>query len=460
MRAEIQTRTPFALAAMSARISAQSWWMVAVLFGIYVFSWLDRLILSMLVGFIKSDLSLSDFQIGLALGPAFALSYAIFGLPVGWAADRYARRWVIFLGVIVWAGATVAGGFAGSFEMLLICRVFVGIGEAALLPAAYSLIADGFPPDRLTFATSVFQMAGKAGSAAAFGLGGAVIAFAEILHKSGPAFLGQAHQWQIVMVTVGAPGFLLALLVFTFREPKRRNAAAGLPSQNARTEPDDLAAFLRRHWRLIGLMMASFSCLAICGYSMTSWVPTYIARRFAWAPAEYGPALSLMNLVAAASLVVNGKIVDHLYGRGMRDVHLRFYSWLVVALLPAVFLIFYVDNAYLFLALYGVVQFVTVPFMVYISAVMALLAPSDLRGRLIALFMFVFNILGFGAGPALVGALTDYVFHDEARLGSSLAIVLIAGSLAALLAMRMGLRHLGPAVERRQAMAFGGAPCP
>lgn len=453
MNAQAESKSPPATPQLRAFAGAQSWWMVTVLFGMYVFSWLDRLILSMLVGFIKSDLTLSDFQMSLALGPAFALSYAIFGLPIGWAADRYSRRWVIFLGVLVWALATVAGGFARSFEVLLICRVFVGIGEAALLPAAYSLLADEFPRDRLTFATSVFQMAGKVGSATAFGLGGIAIAYAQTLHGADLPFIGHAQQWQIVMVMVGAPGFLLALLVFTFRDPGRKDSA-GMVSRSAVTRGggwDDLLGFLRPHWQLIGLMMVSFSCLAICGYSMTSWIPAYIARRFAWAPTEYGPALSLMNLVAAASLVVNGRIVDCLYARGMKDVHLRFYSWLVIGLLPAVALIFYVGNAYLFLALYGVVQFITVPFMIYISAIMALLAPSALRSRLIAIFMFVFNILGLGAGPAIVGALTDFVFRDEARLGSSLAIVLIVGSVISLITMRMGLRYLGPAVSRHDA---------
>ena len=118
-----------------------AWWMVFAVFLMYVLAWLDRLIISMMVGPIKESLALSDFQMNFVLGPAFAISYAIFGMPLGWAADHYARRWVIFGGILTWTLATVACGFANSFPALMICRIFVGIGEAALLPAAYSLIA-------------------------------------------------------------------------------------------------------------------------------------------------------------------------------------------------------------------------------------------------------------------------------------------------------------------------------
>jgi len=126
--------------------------MVAVLFGLYVFSWLDRLIISMLVEPIKGDLALSDFQMSLLLGPAFALSYAFFGLPLGWAVDRWSRRWIIFGGVTTWGLATAACGLAQSFETLLIARILVGVGEACMIPAAYSLLADEFPRERLTVA--------------------------------------------------------------------------------------------------------------------------------------------------------------------------------------------------------------------------------------------------------------------------------------------------------------------
>lgn len=419
--------------------------MVAVLFAIYVLSWLDRLIISMLVEPIKASMALNDFQMSLILGPAFAVCYAICGLPLGWAADRFARRWVIFGGALVWTAATSACAYATSFEGLLIARIFVGIGEAALLPSAYSLIADGFAPRKLTLATSTFQMAGKVGSATAFGLGGLAIAFANAHAGAWLPFHGPAEPWQLVMLMVGLPGIVIGLLVFTFRDPGRRV----IPGVHADGSIRAGLAFMRAHWQLMLCMMIAFSALGLVGYSMTSWVPTFMGRQYHWAPIVYGPWLSAMNLVAAVSLVINGRIVDMLFGRGMRDAHLRFYSWLIAGIGPVICYMFFAANPWVFLACYGVVQFITVPYMVYLSSVIALLAPSAVRGQIIGVFMFVLTLLGMGAGPSLVGALTNFVFQNEADIGKSLAVVVIGGSTIAFGALRAALKYLGPAIEKQ-----------
>lgn len=425
-----------------------AWWMVAVLFGLYVLSWIDRLIVSMLVTPIKQDLLLSDVQISMITSTSFAIFYAIFGLPLGWAADRFSRRWIIFGGVVVWAVATTACGFAQSYEALLIGRIFVGVGEAALLPAAYSLIADAFPPRLLTRATSTFQMAGKVGSATAFALGGVAIAFATANTGIHIPFHGPVEPWQLVMMMVGVPGILIALLLFTFPDPGRRR---GMDSPSPAAQEGQIGAFVKEHWQLLALMLVGTSCLAMCGYSMTNWVPAYIERHFGWKPVQYGLALSLMNIVSAVSLVINGWIVDRLFMRGMKDAHLRFYGWLILGFLPVVAYMFFATNVYVFLACYCVAQFITVPFMVYVSSVMGLIAPAAIRARMLAFFLFVFTILGLGAGPAIVAALTQYVFHDEGALGSSLAIVVTACSVVALISFRMALRYLAPAIAARAA---------
>ncbi|WP_068094351.1 MFS transporter [Novosphingobium rosa] len=435
------TQTPAAAGAAEKG----NWWMVAVLFLLYVQSWVDRLVLAMLVAPIKRDLLLSDVQVSMVTSTSFAIFYAVFGLPLGWAADRYPRRWVIFGGVVVWALSTMACGYAHSYEHLLVARIFVGAGEAALLPAAYALIADSFPPHLLTRATSTFQMAGKVGSATAFGLGGVAIAWATANKGLSLPFHGPAQPWQIVMVLVGLPGLVLGLLLFTFPDPRRPRARSG-------DQAGDRAVtftFARDNWQLLTLMLLGTSALAICGYSMTNWVPAYIERGFGWKPIQYGPALSVMNIVSAISLVANGWIVDRLFARGMKDAHLRFYGWLILALFPVIAYMFFASNVWVFLACYCVAQFVTVPFMVYVSSVMAMIAPPQVRARLLAFFLFVFTLLGLGAGPAMVAALTQYVFHSEKALGSSLAVVVIGGALVALAAFRLALRYLAPAIAAR-----------
>ena len=132
------------------------------------------------------------------------------------------------------------------------------------------------------------------------------------------------------------------------------------------------------------------------------------------------------------------------------DAHLRFYTWLILGLSPVILFTFFAPNVWLFLGCYGVVQFITVPFMVYVSSVMALLAPNALRAQLLAMFLFVFTILGLGAGPAIVAVLTDHVFRDEAKIGQSLAVVVIGGAAIAFVSLRLSLRYLAPAFARNR----------
>jgi len=427
--------------------SAQAWWMVSALFAIYVFSWLDRLILAMLVRPIKADLGLSDFQTSILLGPAFAVAYAVFAIPLGWASDRFSRRAVICVSTLFWALATASCAFAENFETLLLLRILVGIGEAALLPAAYSLIADGFPPERVTVATATFQTAGKTGSALAFGVGGLAVAYAGVLAQLQWPLLGHAQPWQITMAMIGLPGVVLAALAFSFPEPGRRSLGSGPAVEPSRAE---FMAFLRRNAILFSLLLFAFSCLSVVGHSLTNWVPTYIDRHFGLRPPQYGPMLSLMNLIGAASLPVSGWIVDRFYRGGMRDAHLRVYGWMIAGLSPAIVYAFFATHIYVFLACYAVIQFITVPFIVYASAILALLAPSRLRGRLLGACLFVFNLIGLGIGPTLVGALTDFAFGDESKVGHSLAIIVIVASGAAFVAMRLALPRLRGAVGEAQ----------
>lgn len=430
----------------SARAGFGAWWMVAVLFMLNILAMLDRLILTMLVGPIKADLLISDFQMSLILGPAFAVFYALFGVPIGWAVDRYSRRLVIFFGVTVWALATVASGFARSYESLLFFRICVGIGEAALAPAAVSLIADAFPKERVTTALSVFQSAAKIGAAFAMAAGGVAIAFAgALLARNGDLF-EFSEPWHLVMAMVGAPGIVVALLVFTFREPPRhaqKSKAVGTP---------ELFAFLRQRWQLWLGMFVAFNSISILGFALSAWMPTYFDRQFNWTPVQYGPGLSLTNIASAISLVINGWVIDALYKRGMRDIHLRFYVWLIIAISPAFLLVFYTSNPAVVLICYALIQFVTVPFFVYVSAVIVMVAPARARGQLAALYFAAFTVLGQGVGPPLVGAITDYVFADEGMLGRSLAIVTLSGIAIAFVALQFSVRHLRAAIEDSDAV--------
>lgn len=425
---------------------SEAWWMLAVLCFFYVLSFMDRQLLSMLVEPIQADLGINDFEMGLILGPAFGLGLGLFALPVGWLVDRSPRRKIIFLGVSFWSLATAACGMAQSTVALFAARFGVGIGEAVLGPAATSLIADKFPRERLTTAVAIYQSANKLGTAAAFGIGGLLIGLLGGVSLVVP-HLGVLHAWQIIFMLVGLPGALFGFLAYTFSEPARRGRRSAEPPKLQL-----LLDFLREHRRLMLLMYGGFSIVAIIGYGFMAWAPTFIDRRYGWEPVQYGPALSVISLVAAAALVFKGGLVDWLYARGYKDAHLRFYSWLLLGTMPVALVAFFSPSAWIYLVLHGILAAVSIPSIIYLTASQALLAPNELRGQLTALSSVVYAVLGLGIGPTLVGFITNYVFADPHKLGWSLTLVLGVGMPASACLLRMAMKELRAAVAASEAL--------
>ncbi len=413
-----------------------AWWMLAILFALYVFSLLDRIVITILVPQIKEHLLLSDTQMSLILGPAFAVSYAVFGLPLGWWADRGSRRGVIFWGTCVFGIATAASGLAGGFIALLIARMFVGVGESSISPAAYSLLADRFPKRFLALAMGIYTMGIKIGSAIALVLSGLLVAALPATLDA--PVVGELRSWQVVMIICGLPALPLALLVFTFREPARK----ALAPTSAAIEAQGFLSFLKEKRRLIVPLMSGFGLMGLMSYSLSAWVPTYMSRAFEWTPAQYGTALGALNFATAFALIGTGSMIDWLYSRGMKDAYLRFYIWLLAGSLPVLALLFVVKSPWAFLALYAVVMIIAMPIMAYVSTIIQLISPTHLRSRMTALFMFIMTAVGGSLGPVTVAALTDHVFHDEARVGHSLAIVVLTVAPIALVLLITALRPL------------------
>jgi MFS family permease len=434
-----------AAAAPAARADIGAWWMLAVLFSLYVFSFIDRQITSMLVTDIKADLDITDFQMGLILGPAFAVVYAIFGIPMGWLADHFSRRWLIFLGTCCFGLATFFSGQATTFAFLLFARIVVGIGEASLTPAASSLLAARFPRHLLTTAFSIYTMGVKVGTAAAYAIGGLLIGSVVYWVSDIPALQGFSA-WQLVFMATGFPAILLALLVFTFKEPPRKAVA-----KTAGKGDDSVTRHMWERRRLFGPMLLGFSLVAVCNGSLIAWVPTYLARNMQMAPQEYGPILGAISVAAAFTLAFKGMIVDWLYHRGLKDAHLRFYTWLLAGSLPVVALLFWVQSPLAFMVMYGGLLIVAIPIMAYISAAMALIAPPSMRGRITGIFLFCLNGLGVGVGPLLVGGITEYVFRDEMMLGWSLGIIICIVMPLALILLRFSLTPFRKAIMEAEA---------
>jgi MFS family permease len=197
---------------------AHARWAVVVLLMLSALSYLDRQVLFLMVDRVKADLRLDDFKISLLQGFAFALFYGVFGLPFGWAVDRFSRRWIIFAGITIWAVAASACGLAHTFSQLLFARFLVGVGEAALSPAAFSLLSDTFPKHRLTMAIAVFAAGTNIGSGLAFAIGGIVVGLLPE-HGATVPLVGHLANWQLVFLLTGLPCLAVGWLIFTVIEP-------------------------------------------------------------------------------------------------------------------------------------------------------------------------------------------------------------------------------------------------
>jgi MFS family permease len=202
-----------------------AWYGLAILLMAFLVSAIDRVILGMLIIPIKADLGVSDSAMGALLGISFAVAFTLMGLLAGWLADRYSRRGIVSIAIAFWSLATAACGFASSFLHLLIGRVAVASGEAALSPAAFSLISDYFPPKKLGRALGVYMSGAFVGAGISFLVGGAVLSMLGGIGPISLPIIGDVAVWQVVFLVVGLPGLIVAALATTIKEPVRRGVS-------------------------------------------------------------------------------------------------------------------------------------------------------------------------------------------------------------------------------------------
>ncbi len=201
--------------------SLSAWYAVIILLLAYVLSFVDRIIMSLLVIPIQKDLGISDTQMGLLMGLAFAIFYTVVGIPIARLSDAKSRKIIVSIGIFLWSIMTAVCGLARSFIELFLARVGVGVGEATLSPAAYSMIADYFPEEKLGKAIAVYQSGALFGSGIAFIIGGAIVGLIVNSNATSLPFLGELQPWQLAFIIVGLPGVLMALVMLTVKEPKR-----------------------------------------------------------------------------------------------------------------------------------------------------------------------------------------------------------------------------------------------
>jgi predicted MFS family arabinose efflux permease len=397
---------------------AYSRYVLAVLFVVYVFNFIDRQVLSILLDPIKQDLGVSDTAMGFLSGPAFALFYTFAGIPIARWADRASRRSIIALGLTLWSAMTAASGLARSFLQLALARVGVGIGEAAGSPPAHSLLSDYFAPERRATALAIYATGVYVGAMIAFLAGG---------------YIRDHFDWRIAFIAVGLPGLPLALLVrFTVREPPRGHSESG-PADTRSAGMMEVIRFLLKR-RSFVYIVAGACCQAMSGYGVLAWGPTFLGRVHQMGGVEIGIWFGLsIGLGGTLGATLGGAIADRL---GARDQRWYMFLSAIVTLAGVPFVVGFLllDDA--LLALLCFIPFYVLAAM-YVGPMLSMtqgLVKLRMRATASAILLFMLNIFGLGAGPQLIGFLNDQLsdrFGLEA-IRYSLLLVGIVGGLASI----------------------------
>lgn len=415
--------------------SVRAWVTVSILLVAYVLSFVDRQILNLLVGPIRADLGINDTQMSLLMGLSFAIFYTIAGIPLGRIADSKSRRGLIAWGVAFWSLATAACGLAQQYWHFILCRIGVGAGEAALSPAAYSLIADSFPADRRATAISVYAMGIYLGAGMAFLLGGIVVTWANAQGPMSLPMLGVVRPWQLIFLVLGAVGLMFCLVLLAIKEPTRKGVGAGVA-----VPLKEVGAYLLTIRKAVLCHNFGFACLSFASYGASAWIPTFFIRTHGLTPGEVGIYYGSLVMVAGSTgIVFGGRLADYLARRGYRDSNMR------VGLLAAVLtllcnVVFLVDNMPLLWAIMFFNVFtVAMPFGVAPAAIQEIM-PNAMRGQASAIYLFTITLIGLGIGPTAVAMVTDYVFVDDMAIRYSIFIVASVITVGSIILLWMGLK--------------------
>ena len=433
---------------------AVAWYATLVLAFMYWMSILDRFIISLLVGPIKSDLHITDTQFGLLHGLAFAITFCLFGLFAGALADRFSRRVVIFAGVGIWSLATAVCGLTQTYWQLLMARVGVGVGEAALQPSATSMLTDLFPPERLTSAMAVYGIGSIAGSGCAFLIGGVIVDLVSKTQSIHLPLVGDVHAWKAVFLVIGIPGAFASLLIFSLPEPIRRGMSlVELRGRSWTATYRELMKFIRSRPKFFAYHYTGFAFATAILTGAGVWYPAHMARSFGWSSSKIGVSLGVMlALSGLASQLICGRCVDSMYRRGYRDAQFRWFAGCLLAATPLAIIATTSANPWIFLCFQGGFLLLISCLGACAAASLNLVTPNSLRGSGIAFYAATSGLVGAAGGPVIVALVSDRVFHSESAIGLAIAVVTAVCCPAAAILLALGCR---PMREAASAQALG-----
>ncbi|WP_244180328.1 spinster family MFS transporter [Sphingomonas aerolata] len=381
----------------------------------YFFSYMDRQILAILLERIKTDLVLTDTQLGLLSGLVFAIFYATLGIPVARLADRTSRRNIIAVSLTIWSAMTAMCGLAQNFTQLMLLRIGVGIGEAGSSPPSHSIIADLYPPEKRAGAMAVYSLGVVLGAGFGTLIGGVV---------------AHSYGWRVAMMTVGLPGIALAVLVRLFMVEPRRGLSDAGPVAAPAPMPSVAQGFASmwasapaRHL-VVGVTLTS-----MIGYALTGWGPSFMQRSLGISMLDVSRYIALPGaLFGAISALAGGKIADVLAKR--HGLHVQ--SWVVLVMkglsLPFALAFYLIDVPAIAIGSYFIYLIFANSYLGPSFALIQHLAPLKTRAMWAAITLLVINLVGLGLGPTMVGWLSDLLkptFGEESLRYALVIIVMM-----------------------------------
>ena len=424
---------------------------------------LDVAIVPYLAASIKADLHLSDTALGLLFGLSFGLFYTLVGLPIAYFVDRYSRRWILAIGLAVWNVGTALCGFAQSFAQLFMARFVVGAGEGVNGPTSYAIVGDLFPRDKMTRAIALLHLGDVVGPAIAL-LFGALLLHVFLGMKPIHVPFGVIHGWQLIFILIGLPSLLLsALILTTVPEPARRtirNQMAQL-ERRALASGSGLTAWLKdyavalRYMSLKrGVFWPMFGSLLVGSLSIggLQWGPIFYQRTYGWGPAKLASLQSAAQLIIVPlGLLVSVVLAERFSRKGRDDAALRVFIISLVLAIPSLFYPL-MPSPWLAFALASVGYFCSGLAGAAENAALQTVTPTELRGKVTAMFLFIYYVVGVALSPILNALITDYVLRNEALIRWAIFWPSIICRPLSLVVAWLGLRPYGREVARLRSL--------
>ncbi len=425
------------------------WYVIITLMIGYLFAFLDRTMIGLMVAPIQADLQISDTKMSLLMGLAFTILYSIAGVPMGFFADRWSRVRLIRYGAVIWCIMTAACGLSASYVQLFFARVFVGLGEATLMPSANSLISDYFKPHDRATALSIFNLGIAGGAGLSLMLGGWLIA---TLSASGGINWGlpiidNLAPWQIVFVFLGVSGLVFVMMMSGVKEPVR----TGRVTTDAQWTIKQTLAYFSQNVKFYAAICMTMTMLSIVTFAALAWMPSFFIRVYSWSPAKAGFYFGAASLTASViGMIFAGWWIDRRRSNGEPDAAWKALIFGLVIFVPCYVIAPLLPSPRMTISILTIGVFGASVATIASPTILMTGTPNEARGTSVALIYLIINLLGSGFGPTVVAVLNDYVFQDQKAVGWSISIASLIGYVGAVAAAWFGLPHYQ---QRLRAMA-------